>query len=276
MNDQLPDAKDIRRIQIRTLVVAEIRRSLFTAKSLPLYLLVGMPVALALLRALFMPESMRANASHATTEFAEVFNFFLLRFVVFFSNALIFVRLFRGEILEQSLHYTLLAPLPRKVLVLGKYLGGVLSAVFVLVPATVLTYFLIFLPHGARGLSVMASGASLGQLARYVLIVVLACFSYGALFLLAGLFFKNPMVPAVVFLGWELLTPFLPQLLKNLSLVHYLVSFTPVPVTVAAFAILAQPVAWWVALLALTAATVILVWLASLVAAKLEISYSAD
>ncbi len=74
-----------------------------------------------------------------------------------------------------------------------------------------------------------------------MLIVVLACFSYGALFLLAGLFFKNPMVPAVVFLGWELLTPFLPQLLKSLSLVHYLVSFTPVPVTVAAFAILAQP-----------------------------------
>ncbi len=112
-------------------------------------------MALMILRALFMPESMRANASHATTEFAEVFNFFLLRFVVFFSNALIFVRLFRGEILEQSLHYTLLAPLPRKVLVLGKYLGGVLSAVFVLVPATVLTYFLVFLPHGARGLSIM-------------------------------------------------------------------------------------------------------------------------
>ncbi len=30
MTDQLPDAKDIRRIQIRTLVVAEIRRSLFS------------------------------------------------------------------------------------------------------------------------------------------------------------------------------------------------------------------------------------------------------
>ena len=276
MNDQHPDTTGIRRIQIRTLAASEIRRTLFTAKSLPLYLLVGMPVALALLRALFMPDSMRANASHATTEFAEVFYFFLLRFVVFFSNALIFVRLFRGEILEQSLHYTLLAPLPRKILVIGKYLGGVLSAVFVLVPATVLTYFLIFLPHGARGLSLMASGASLGQLARYVLIVVLACFSYGALFLLAGLFFKNPMVPAVLFLGWEILTPFLPQLLKNLSLVHYLVSFTPVPVTVAAFAILAQPVAWWAALLALAAATTVLIYLATLVAARLEISYSAD
>jgi ABC-type transport system involved in multi-copper enzyme maturation permease subunit len=276
MNDQPRDTTAIRRIQIRTLAIAEIRRCLFSPKALPLYLLVGMPMALMILRALFMPSSMRANPSQATTEFAEVFNFFLLRFVVFFGNALIFVRLFRGEILEQSLHYTLLAPLPRKVLVLGKYLGGVLSAVLLLVPATALTYFLVYLPHGRRGLSVMFSGTSLGQLARYELIVVLACISYGALFLLAGLFFKNPMVPAVLFLGWELLTPFLPQLLKSLSLVHYLVSFTPVPVTVAAFAILANPVAWWVALLALAAATAFLVFLATHVARRLEISYSAD
>jgi len=276
MSQDTPDVKGIRRIQIRTLAVSEVRRSLFSARALALYLLVGMPIALMLLRAVFMPESLRANPSQATTEFAEVFNFFLLRFVVFFSNALIFVRLFRGEILEQSLHYTLLAPLPRGVLVIGKYVGGVVSALLVLVPATILTYFLVYLPHGARGLSLMASGSSLGQLARYVLIVILACLSYGALFLLAGLYFKNPMVPAVLFLGWEILTPFLPQLLKSLSLVHYLVSFTPVPVTMAAFAILAQPVAWWAALMALAAATAVLVFLATRVAAKLEISYSAD
>jgi ABC-type transport system involved in multi-copper enzyme maturation permease subunit len=276
MSDHQLDQARVRRLQVRTLAIAEVRRSLFSARALPLLLLVGMPLVLMILRALFIPGSQRANPSVATTEFAEVFNFFLLRFVVFFANAVIFVRLFRGEILEQSLHLTLLAPLPRRVLVIGKYLGGVLSAVLVLIPATVLTYVLVYLPHGARGFALMFSGDGLAHLASYLLIVVLACISYGAFFLLAGLFFKNPMVPAVLFLGWELLTPFLPQLLKSLSLVHYLVSFTPVPVTVAAFAILAQPVAWWAALAALLAATAVLVWLASLVAGKLEISYSAD
>ncbi len=276
MTDHDPERTRIRRLQTRTVAIAEIRRSLFSPRALPLFLLVGMPMVLMVLRALFIPESQRANPSHATTEYAEVFNFFLLRFVVFFANALIFVRLFRGEILEQSLHHTLLAPLNRNVLVVGKYLGGVLSAVLVLVPATALTYLLVYLPHGARGFAIMFSGAGLAHLASYLLIVTLACISYGALFLLAGLFFKNPIIPAVLFLGWELLTPFLPQLLKYLSLVHYLVSFTPVPVTVAAFAILAQPVAWWVALLALAAATAVLVWLASRVARNLEISYSAD
>jgi ABC-type transport system involved in multi-copper enzyme maturation permease subunit len=265
-----------RRRQVLTIAKNEVGRSLFSRRSLAVYLLVGMPLALMLLRALFMPGSMRANASHATTEFAEVFHFFLLRFVVFFANAMIFVRLFRGEILEKSLHFTLLAPLPRLVLVFGKYLGGVLSAVLILVPTTALTYVLVYLPHGSAGIKTMLSAQGLGHLASYSLIVVLASCAYGALFMLAGLFFRNPMVPAVVFLGWETLTPFLPTFLKILSFVHYLVSFAPVPVRLGAFALLARPVPWFIALLALGVSSFILVFVSSRVARNLEVTYSAD
>jgi ABC-type transport system involved in multi-copper enzyme maturation permease subunit len=264
------------RAQIRTLAGNELRRSLFSRRSLPLYLLVAMPLVLMALRAVFLPEAERLDPSKATAEFAEVFLFFLLRFIVFFANAVIFVRLFRGEILERSLHYTLLAPVPREVLVLGKYLGGVLSAVLLLVPTICASYFLTYLPHGGPGLQLMVSSSGLGILARYILIVVLASCAYGGLFILAGLYFKNPMVPAILFLGWETLTPFLPAFLKSLSFVHYLVSFAPVPVSLGAFALLARPVAWWLALLALLGSTIVLLFLASRVAAKLEVTYSAD
>jgi hypothetical protein len=254
----IPEASERRR-QVWTIAKNEVRRSLFSRRSLAVYLLVGMPLALMLLRALFMPGSARANAAHATTEFAEVFHFFLLRFVVFFANAMIFVRLFRGEILEKSLHYTLLAPLPRIVLVVGKYLGGVLSAALILVFTTSLTYVLIYLPHGSAGVQLMLSGKGVSNLASYVLIVV-----------------KNPMVPAVLFLGWETLTPFLPTFLKVLSFVHYLVSFAPVPVSLGAFALLAKPVPWWIAFLALIVSSAMLVFFASRVARRLEVTYSAD
>ena len=264
------------RRQVWTITKSEVRRTLFSRRSFAVYLLVAMPLALMVLRAIFMPDTLRVNAPDATTEFAEVFHFFLLRFVVFFANAMIFVRLFRGEILEKSLHYTLLAPIHRGVLVLGKYLGGVLSAVLLLAPATALTYLLVYLPHGRAGLSLMSSATGVGNLLAYLLIVVLACFAYGALFMLAGLYFKNPMVPALIFLGWETLTPFLPALLKSLSFVHYLVSFAPVPVSLGAFALLARPVAGWVALLALLAASAILVFLASRAARRLEVTYSAE
>ncbi len=270
------DPRRVTRTQVLTLVWSEVRRSLFSRRSLAVYLLVAMPLALMLLRALFLPASLRANAVHATTEFAEVFYFFLLRFVVFFANALIFVRLFRGEILEKSFHYTLLAPLKREVLVIGKYLGGVLSAVLILVPTTALTYWLVYLPHGSAGFRLALSGKGLLDLSSYVLIVVLACFAYGALFMLAGLYFKNPMVPAILFLGWEALTPFLPAFLKALSIVHYLVSFMPVPVTLGAFALLSRPVAWWLALPALFILASALVFIAARVARGLEVTYSAD
>jgi len=276
MSHSAPTDTLVRRRQMWTVAGNEVRRSVFSRRSLAVYLLVAMPLALMLLRALFMPASMRADATHATTEFAEVFHFFLLRFVVFFANAMIFVRLFRGEILEKSLHYTLLAPLRREVLVVGKYLGGVLAACLILVAATVVTYVLLYLPHGSAGLRLMLSGNGLSNLASYSLIVVLACLAYGALFMLAGLFFKNPMVPAILFLGWETLTPFLPTFLKVLSFVHYLVSFAPVPVSLGAFALLARPVPWWVAAPALLVSAAVLVFAASRVARRLEVTYSAD
>lgn len=276
MSDGCADGALLRRIQLRALASAEVRRSLLSTRALAVVLLVAMPLALMALRALFMPDSMRVSATRATSEFAEVFHFFLLRFIVFFANALIFVRLFRGEILEQSLHYTMLAPMRRDVLVAGKYLGGLVTSLLVLLPTTVLTYGLVYVPHGGAGRAIMLSGAGLADLAGYLLIVTLACLAYGSLFLLAGLYFRNPMVPAVVFLGWEMLTPFLPPLLKSLSFVHYLASFAPVPVNVRAFTLLARPVAWPLALVALVAASALLVFLATRVARRLEISYAAD
>ena len=202
MRDLIAREAPIWRTQITTLARAEVARSLFSKRSLPLYLLVAMPLAVMVLRAIFMPESLRANPVQATTEFAGVFHFFLLRFIIFFANALIFVRLFRGEILERSFHYTLLAPVRRPVLVVGKYLGGVVSAWLLLLPTVALSYLLIHLPHGRQGLELLTSGRGLAHLVSYFLITALACMAYGALFMLAGLFFKNPMVPAIVFLGW--------------------------------------------------------------------------
>lgn len=266
----------VRRRQMWTVARYEIRRSLLSRRSLAVYLLVGMPLALMLLRALFMPSSMRTDATHATTEFAEVFHFFLLRFVIFFANAMIFVRLFRGEILEKSMHYTLLAPLRRDVLVVGKYLGGLIASAVILTITTALTYVLVYLPHGSAGLRILLSARGVSHLLGYTLIVLLACVAYGALFMLAGLYFKNPMVPAVLFLGWETLTPFLPTFLKILSFVHYLVSFSPVPVSLGAFALLAQPVPWWLALLALLLSSAALVYLATRAARRLEVTYSAE
>lgn len=264
------------RRQATVLAMQEIGRSVFSRRSLPVYLLAAMPLGLALLRALFLPESQRSHPGHTTTEFAQVFHFFLLRFIVFFSAALLFVKLFRGEILERSLHYHLLAPVRREVLAVGKFFGGLIASASILGATVIVTLVLFYVPHGSAGIAHLTSAAGLGEVVAYVATTVLACAAYGALFLLAGLFFKNPMVPAVLFLGWEVLTPFLPGFLKVLSVVHYLGSLEPVPISQGPFALMAQPVPEWLAVFALVAISGGLLALGAWKARGIEVTYSTE
>jgi ABC-type transport system involved in multi-copper enzyme maturation permease subunit len=223
-----------------------------------------------------MPDSQRAHPTHTTTEFAQIFHFFILRFILFFGTAVLFVKLFRGEILERALHYHLLAPVRREVLSVGKYTGGLISSATMLGVTVLATIALFYLPHGRSGLAHLMSGTGLREVGAYLVITLLACAAYGALFLLAGLFFKNPMVPAAIFLGWEVATPFLPGFLKVLSVVHYLGSLEPVPISQGPFALMAQPVPGWLALLALLAIAGGFVFLAARKARTLEVTYSTE
>ena len=56
--------------------------------------------------------------------FAGMFMFYYLRAGIFFGCMGIFANLFRGEMLEKTLHYYFLTPMRREVLVAGKYLAG--------------------------------------------------------------------------------------------------------------------------------------------------------
>ncbi len=265
----------VRRRQVAVRAEQMLRRGMRPRRLLPLLLLVGLPLAVALLRIPFMPEAERPVPAGSTSELAVVFQLFVLRFVVFFSCATVFVRLFRGEILDRCLHHSLLTPVPRPLLVLGTWLGGLATTLVVLLPATAALFVLYYIPHGASGWSFVL-GPGLGHLLRYLAVVALACVGYGALFTLAGLLFRNPMVPAILFLGWEMLTPFLPPVLKALSLVHYLSSFLPVPPAAGPLALVARPVSPPLALLALAVVTAVLLAGSMWQASRLEVTYSAE
>ena len=264
------------RRQALALARQELSRRLFSRRSLPVYILLAAPVGFAALRALLLPLVMRADVAETTRQFGMMFHVFLLRIVVYLGCAGLFINLFRGEILDRSLHYSLLAPLRREVLVVGKYLGGLVTSIVALTVMTAVTYLLFYLPHGVAGWAQVASATGLGSLARYLLAVALGCLGYGALFILAGLLFKNPMVPAMVFLGWELVVPFLPPVLKMLSITHHLTSFYPVPIASGPFAMLAEPTPPLLAVLGLLIVSAVLLTLAAWRARYLEISYATD
>jgi hypothetical protein len=88
----------------------------------------------------------------------------------------------------------------------------------------------------------------MSQVFTYLGITVLACVGYGAVFLMIGLFFRNPIVPAVLVYGWEFINFLLPPVLKKVSVIHYLQSLMPVPMSEGPFAVVAEPTPAWIAI----------------------------
>jgi len=217
--------------------------------------------------------------------FAGVFQFFYLRLAIFFGCLGIFMNLFRGEILDKSLHFYFLAPIRRDVLMVGKFLAGLLATCTIFVTSELLQLVLFnwqFSP-AARELY-LYHNHGLAQGAAYLGVTALACLGYGAFFLAAGMLFRNPILPAAVILVWEAANPFLPALLKKFSVIYYLKSLCPVeipspPGTQPLMALLVSnpdPVSTPVAILGIVALALLVLYISSFQVRRMEINYTSE
>jgi hypothetical protein len=163
--------------------------------------------------------------------FAGVFQFFFIRLAVFFGCLGIFMNLFRGEVLDRSLHFYFLAPIRREVLMAGKFLAGLLATCVIFVTSELLQ-IIAFTWHFSPNMRdlYLYHNHGLAHAMTYLGVTALACLGYGAFFLAAGMLFRNPILPAAAILIWEGVNPFLPPLLKQFSVIFYLKSLCPVNV----------------------------------------------
>ncbi len=263
--------------QIRGILRLELRRNLLGRRALALYLLAFVPVLLFLLWAISpAPRNFMQGPIEAVPMFAWVFDG-MVRTSIFLSSLILFMSLFRSEILQRSLHYYLLTPVRREVLVVGKYLSALVAVCVVFAVSTFGLFLTTFIGWGFGPLSrFLFQGPGLGNLFTYIGIAVLGCVGYGGLFLLAGLFFRNPIVAGVVVWGWEFANFFLPPLLKKFSVIFYLQSLYPVPLPADVFAILSEPVPAWLSVPGLLLFTLFVLALAGWRARRMELGYGGD
>ena len=209
--------------------------------------------------------------------FAVYYGGFILRTVVFFGCAWIFMNLFRGDIIDRSLHFYFLSPVRREVLVVGKYISGLATSIILFTATTIIAMLLLYFPHfPSESSRFFLDGPGMGQLLTYTGITILACIGYGGFFLVVGLFFRNPIIPAIVLYGWEWLNFLMPPLLKKISVIHYLHSLTPVPVSEGPFAVVAEPTPAWIAVPSLIIVTVLVLIVASYRIRHMEVRYGSD
>jgi ABC-type transport system involved in multi-copper enzyme maturation permease subunit len=245
-----------------------------------IYILAAAPVALTLIHWLFMLRpGVRGHHSIGddSMAYAALFQFFYLRGAIFFGCVGIFCNLFRGEMLEKTLHYYYLTPVRREVLVAGKYLAGLTVAVVVFVTSVALSFLFIGRHAGAAYSDYIWHGPGGVQLEWYMSIAALACVGYGAVFLMCGLRYRNPMIPAAVVFVWENINPFLPALLQKVSVIYYLRSMMPVevpfPPPFSVMVIDADPMSAWITVPGLLAVAALILAYTALSARQTEISY---
>ena len=224
------------------------------------------------------------NFEEDRTIFAGIFQFFYLRLAVFFGCLGMFVRLFRGEMTSHTLHFWLLAPARREVLLAGKYMAGLLSAALIFGGGALLAFVAMIWPHDAFEVHAYWTTVGQGHLFWYVTAAVLGCVGYGGVFLAIGLYVRNPIVPAAGLLGWEAASGVLPHLLQKASILYYLQSLCPfpapmdddVPTLVRLLASPAAPASRPAAVLGLLVLTSLVLWVAARAVRKMQISYGAD
>jgi len=266
-------------MQGRRLVRIEVRRNLFSWKASWIYFLAFVPAVIILIH-LLVDTHPAFLLGEDTGVLAGVVQFYYIRLGVFFGCLGIFSRLIRGEMIERSLHFYLLAPVRREVLLLAKFVAGSISALLLFGTAILADFTLMYAGFGAAGQDYVFHGPGLGQLQAYLAIVVLACLGYGAVFLLPSMMFRNPMPAAMLFLGWEAINPVMPSLLQKISVASYLRHLMPVNVPgdgiFALLTVQTEPVPAWAAVLGLLILIAAVLAYSCVRIRRLEIRYTTD
>lgn len=239
-------SRDVRLRQLGAVFLLETKRLFRTREGRATVLFAFAPVLLVIVGLAGRDEPLPPG--RAESAFAFIFQNLVLQGTVFFGCLLAFGGLVRGEQAGRTLHHLLLAPVRREVVVLGKYLAALAATGTLFGATSAITYGLLLSDSGRPAALAHLGAGGAGRMLAYALVALLACAAYGAVFLAFGLWVRNPILPAVVFWGFEHVSFLLPEGLKRLGLIHYLLSLTPVKVPASFLAILGEPLPAWVSI----------------------------
>jgi hypothetical protein len=216
--------------------------------------------------------------------FAAIFQHFYLRLAIFFGCLGIFMNLFRAEMSNRTLHFWLLAPARREVLLAGKYAAGLIASSAIFGGGALLALAAMLWPHDAVEVQAYWNAGGMAHVFWYAAAAVLGCVGYGSVFLAAGMYVRNPIIPAAVLLAWEAVNRVLPDVLQKMSVLYYLQSLCPVPapmeadapVLIRLLAVPAAPASGPGAILGLLLLTAFVLWIAALAVRRMQITYGAE
>ena len=195
---------------------------LWSRRSVFLGVLLGGPVALAavlrIVSAVYV-SAFQINGAQAAG--ASIFGMMIwllyIRFIVPVLGVFYGTSLIADEVDDKTITYLFTRPIPRRAVLLGKYMAYLVCTVLLVLPSVMLVFFLV-VPTGG---STIAEAFPPLLIDFGMLIAGLA--TYGAVFALVGTRLKRPLIVGLVFaFGWEPAVMLFPGYLKRLTVAYYL------------------------------------------------------
>ncbi len=144
--------------------------------------------------------------------------FLLLMVCLFYGTALV-----ADEVENKTLTYLTTRPVPKALLLLGKYLAFLLIGIGIMFHSILLNYLILYSSDGW-----MRIFTGSGTLFKDLSVILLGLMAYGAIFCFLGASTKRPLVIGLIFCaGWESLITYLPGMTRKLTVMHFLQSLFP-------------------------------------------------
>jgi len=198
-------------------------RSGLRSKRTRLFILLALvPVALmAATRILEAAHSLAAGSSgdfFAKIMLSLYFQLLIPVLALFFGTSIV-----NEELDNKTLVYLTTVPVPRRAVLLGKYLAAFLLAALLVAVG----FLLCFL---TASFTRLGDGAAWAELGVFLGASLLALFCYSTLFTALGAFMKKSILLGLFFVfGWESVVQYFPGVTQKFTIVHWVKSLLPIP-----------------------------------------------
>jgi ABC-type transport system involved in multi-copper enzyme maturation permease subunit len=198
-----------------------LRNVVLRKRALLVVLVACVPILAAVALRYWMP--IGAGRPPAQQFFTSLFIGLYIYFVILLTTIFFGTSLFADERGDRTITFLLIRPVPREVIVVGKFLTYAVSASVMLLASLAVTYTIL---SGMDGDSEAFRKAV--PFMRHARVVVLGVLAYGALFTFFGTIFRRPVIAGFLYcFMWESILPYLPVFLKKGTVMYYVHSLTP-------------------------------------------------
>jgi ABC-2 type transport system permease protein len=195
---------------------------LWSRRSVFLGIVLGGPVVLAAVVRIIVElyaQGFRINGATVTgsTVFGLIIWLLYIRFIIPILGVFFGTSLIADEVDDKTITYLFTRPIPRRAVLLGKYLAYVVCTILLVLPSVIIVFFLI-VPMGGSSIA--------GEFPTLLIdlgMLALGLIAYGAVFALVGTRMKRPLITGLVFaFGWEPAVLLFPGYLRRLTVAYYL------------------------------------------------------